>query len=142
VQPDLPPSVADELRASITRPDFDRLARSACRGLAVERYFPDEGEPSAEDLDRCERCEARIACLALALRTEDPHYRFGWFGGVGPAERSSLAEALGAGCGSNPRVDRAAQAARLRAEGWTLSAIALELNCCQRTVQRDLTGAA
>jgi DNA-binding NarL/FixJ family response regulator len=41
-----------------------------------------------------------------------------------------------------PAPDRAVRAARLRADGWTVEAIATELGCSRRTVQRYLRTAA
>jgi DNA-binding NarL/FixJ family response regulator len=38
--------------------------------------------------------------------------------------------------------DRAVQAARLKADGWTVEAIAAELGCSRRTIQRSLRIAA
>jgi hypothetical protein len=44
---------------------------------------------------RCTGCSARLACLALALRAEDPDMRCGWYGGLGPGDRDAVAEAIG-----------------------------------------------
>jgi AraC-like DNA-binding protein len=108
-----------------------------------DAYHPDQGRPADLALARCDGCQARLACLALALRAEDPEVRSGWYGGLGPADRDALAASLGL---DEPEVvlvpDSATRAARLRAAGWTIGAIAAELGCSRRTVQRHLRKAA
>lgn len=132
-----------ELRSLIrnpsTRPIFSQLQHGACRGMDPDVYHPDEGGPTELALARCFSCHARLACLGLALRAEDPEERCGWYGGLGPADRDALAASLGVGKPSaTPVTDTAARAARLRAVGWTVGSIANELRCSRRTVQRYL----
>lgn len=126
-----------------TRPILSQLQHAACRGLDPDVYHPDEGRPTELVLARCSSCHARLACLGLALRAEDPETRSGWYGGLGPADRDALAASLGVGKQpAGPATDTAARAARLRAVGWTIGSIANELRCSRRTVQRYLRKAA
>jgi AraC-like DNA-binding protein len=131
-----------ELRALIHQPDRNPLGRplrlAACRGMDLEAFFPDEGRPDDLVLARCTSCPARLACLALALRAEDHDMRWGWYGGLGPEDRDGVARTLNLEVQEAPVPDRAIQAARLRADGWTIEAIATELGCSRRTVQRYL----
>jgi AraC-like DNA-binding protein len=138
-----------ELHGLITHPDrtpLDRQLRAAaCRGMDPDAFHPDEGRPDDLVLARCTGCRARLACLALALRAEYPDVRQGWYGGLGPDDRDSVAAALGLEPPEPPEPPtphRAAQAARLRAASWTVEAIATELGCSRRTVQRYLRAAA
>lgn len=106
-------------------------------------YHPDEGRPTDLALARCFSCRARLACLGLALRAEDPEARCGWYGGLGPDDRDALAASLGGRKPSAaPATDTEARAVRLRAAGWTIGSIADELRCSRRTVQRYLRKAA
>jgi hypothetical protein len=106
-------------------------------------YHPDEGRPTDLALARCFTCRARLACLGLALRAEDPEARCGWYGGLGPDDRDALAASLGSGKPSAaPVTDTEARAVRLRAAGWTIGSIADELGRSRRTVQRYLRKAA
>jgi hypothetical protein len=131
------------IRNPSDRPVFSQLQHAACRGMDPEVYHPDEGRPTDLALVRCLSCHARLACLGLALRAEDPEARCGWYGGLGPADRDALAASLGVGKPSAILVtDTAARAARLRAVGWTIGSIAIELRCSRRTVQRYLRKAA
>lgn len=124
-------------------PVLRKLRSAACVGYDTDVFHPEGGPPSELTLARCSGCPARLACLALALRSEDPEARSGWYGGLGPADRDAVASALNAGVPAPPRVpELAARAARLWAEGWTVPAIAAELMCCDRTVQRYLRMAA
>ena len=111
--------------------------------MGPDVYHPDEGSPTELALARCLNCYARLACLGLALRAEDPEIRCGWYGGLGPADRDALAASLGVGEPLAAAVtDTAVRAARLRAAGWTIGSIANELRCSRRTVQRYLRKAA
>ena len=134
-----------ELRALIHpsgRTSLDRqLSSAACRGLDPETFHPAVDRPEPADVDRCASCTARLACLAIALRAEDPEMRTGWYGGLGPEDRDNVARALGLDNPNPPAPDRAIQAARLQADGWTVDAIAAELGCSRRTVQRYLRAA-
>jgi AraC-like DNA-binding protein len=107
-----------------------------------DAFHPDEGRPDDAVVARCTGCKARLACLALALRAEEPDKRCGWYGGFGPDDRVAVAHALSLETPEQPVPDQAVQAARLRANGWTIEAIATELGCSRRTVQRHLRTAA
>jgi hypothetical protein len=102
------------------------MAEAVCRrrddeGRLVHRpddWFPGTGERNLTRVvkARCGKCPVRDACLALAMRVEDglsgPH-RFGFFGGLGPAERYELYRE----CGSDiTRPAVAADARRMVAE--------------------------
>lgn len=113
-----------------------QLRDAACRGIDTELYFPDDGEPGELALARCAGCPARLACLAHALRTEDPDPRYGWFGGLGPADRDAVATSLTIKKPASPALDPPTRAIELRAAGWTVDAIASCLGCSRRTVQR------
>lgn len=114
------------------------LDHAACAG--TDGYHPDDGRSDELTLLRCQGCPARLACLALALRAEDPNSRAGWYGGHGPAERDDIAGILQ--LETPPSPDRTAEAARLRAEGRTVDEIAAHLVCSRRTIQRYLRKAA
>jgi len=102
-------------------------------------YHPDQGRPQDLALACCAGCPARLACLALALRAEDPEERSGWYGGLGPGDRDALSASLNLDAPVPvPTADYAARAAGLRAAGWAVGAIASELGCSRRTVQRYL----
>ena len=135
-----------ELHTLIHQPDrspLDRQLRwAACRGMDPDAFHPGEGRPADSVVARCAGCPARLACLALALRAEEPNLRCGWYGGLGPEDRDDAASALGLGTLKAPVPDRAVQAARLRANGRTVDAVAAELDCSRRTVQRYLRIAA
>ncbi len=135
-----------ELHALIHDPDRTSLGRqlgaAACRGMDTDAFHPDEGRPDGLVIARCTGCQARLACLALALGAEDPDARQGWYGGLGPDDRDGVAAALGLEPPEPPPPDRAVQAARLRAAGFTVAAIAAELGCSRRTVIRYLRAAA
>jgi hypothetical protein len=132
-----------ELRSLIRDPSssliFSKLQHAACRGMDPELYHPEQGRPADLILARCFGCRARLACLALAFRAEDPEARCGWYGGLGPGDRDALAASAGGpGPSAAPASDAEARAVRLRAAGWTIGSIAAELRCSRRTVQRYL----
>jgi hypothetical protein len=131
-----------ELRELIGGPDrqpFEcQLRDAACRGMDPDLFHPDDGQPDDLVLARCAGCPARLACLALALRAEDPAARSGWYGGYGPTERDEVAAVLDLDPAKRPVPDGAARAAELRAAGWTVREIAVTLGCSRRTVQRYL----
>jgi AraC-like DNA-binding protein len=136
-----------ELRELIDNSDFKplnhQLRRAACRGMDPEAFHPNEGRPDVLVLARCTGCPARLACLALALRAEDPDWRSGWYGGLSPDDRDAVAHTLALRRPEPlPESDRASRAAEFRAAGWTVEAIAAELGCSRRTVQRYLRIAA
>ena len=131
-----------ELSALILRPTNHGLDHAACAGADPDAYHPDEGQPDELTLFRCNGCPARLACLALALRAEDPDMREGWYGGLSPTDRDDAAMVLQLGAPRQSAPDRAVEAARLRAAGWTVNVIAAHLACSRRTVQRYLRVAA
>lgn len=135
-------SSSDEVRAFIERVPHDLLDRAACRGRGLDAYHPEVGVPDETDLAACDGCAARVACVALAFRAEDPDVRSGWYGGLGPDERDELAEKLGIGLSPPAVPERAAEALRLFEAGWTIKSIATEFGCSRRTVQRYLRLAA
>jgi hypothetical protein len=85
---------------------------------------------------RCFICPVRMGCLALALRAEDPQFRSGWYGGLGPNDRSGVAEELAVASAPHLSDDRAPEADRLRAAGLSVTEIAVRLGRSRRTVQR------
>lgn len=113
-----------ELRDLIDNTAKCNVDLAACAGADPDAYHPEEGIPSERSLDRCTGCLARLACLALALRAEDPGERVGWYGGLGPADRDGVAAALRLEAPEPPPPDRAVEAGRLRAAGWTVNRIA------------------
>jgi AraC-like DNA-binding protein len=135
-----------ELCELIHDPDLTSLDRqlraAACCGMDPDAFHPDEGRPDDLVVARCTGCQPRLACLALALRAEDPSARQGWYGGLGPDDRDGVAGVLGLKTPEPPPPDRAIQAARLRAAGWSVDAIATELGCSRRTAQRYLRATA
>ncbi len=135
-----------ELRELVTHTDHKplhrQLRRAACRGMDPSVFHPEEGRPDDIVIARCTGCLARLGCLALALRAEDPDMRSGWYGGLGPGDRDHVVAVLTLEAPEPSMPDRAAQAARLRAGGWTIEEIAAELGCSRRTVQRYLRAAA
>lgn len=129
----------DELRGLILKLDNQALDKAACVGRGTSEYHPMEGEPSPEALTRCTQCPARLACLALALRAEEPDLRYGWYGGVGPEERTLVALALDEDFSPLPE-DEDDPAVALRRSGWTINDIAAELGRSRRTIQRRTPG--
>nr|WP_241265957.1 WhiB family transcriptional regulator [Streptomyces boncukensis] len=125
------------MRAILARNTAPSTADAACAGTATESFHPEQGPPGDEALALCARCPVRLACLALALRTEDPVHREGWYGGLGPAERDALARRLRDQLAPSPPVpEEAATAYRMRREGASVGTIAAALGRCTRTVQR------
>lgn len=131
-----------ELRDLIDHPAHRNLEHAACAATDPDAYHPEEGQPNELSLFRCNGCTARLACLALALRAEDPDSRAGWYGGLSPADRDDVAAIVQLELPQPPAPDRAVEAARLRAAGWTINRIAAHLACSRRTVQRYLRTAA
>lgn len=125
-----------QLRNLIDHPGKRDLDHASCAGANTDAYHPEEGPPDELTLFRCQGCPVRLACLALALRAEDSGGRAGWYGGLGPADRDDIAAVLRLSVDQPATPDRALEAARLRAEGWTVSEIAAQLACSRRTVHR------
>jgi hypothetical protein len=123
--------------------------RAACADWPTSHnpYFPDDDQmPSTEALACCAACSVADECLATALVHEAlDEFRFGWWGGVGPAERGQIWSELDVPAPQTGDVDLrnpAAIARHLRAEQRTVSAIAAELGCTERTVYRYLAASA
>lgn len=135
----------------IQEPGTTRQAWSvhaACQHLASDLFFPDEGKaPPQQALACCETCPVALHCLATALVHEaSDGYRFGWWGGLSPLERDHIWAQLRA-----PAIptqveihlrDPMAIARHLRDQSRTISAIAAELGCSERTVYRYLAASA
>jgi hypothetical protein len=130
-----------ELRDLVNSPADLTLDQAACAGVDPELYHP-EGQPDELSLFRCSACPARLACLALALRAEDAEVRSGWYGGISPTDRDDIAQILRLEPSQPVVPDRAVEAARLQASGWTINQIATQIGCSRRTVQRYLRIAA
>jgi hypothetical protein len=111
------------------------LSGAACAGVDPELYHPD-GPLDEVSAARCSICPVRMGCLALALRAEDPEFRSGWYGGLGPNARSRVAEELEVASAPHLSCDRTPEAVRLRAAGLSVTEIAVRLGCSRRTVQR------
>lgn len=124
----------DELLDLITTLTID-LSGAACAGVDPELYHPD-GPLDEVSAARCSICPVRMGCLALALRAEDPQFRSGWYGGLGPHDRSDVAEELAMASAPHLSCDRTREAVRLRATGLSVTEIAVRLGCSRRTVQR------
>jgi hypothetical protein len=125
------------------------VRRGACVELALpdDAYFPADDEvPSVEALGGCCFCPVRNECLATALAHEAvDDDRFGWWGGLSPAERDLLWARLDLPGRQPVEIDfrdLAAVARYLRAQRHTISAIAAALGCSERTVYRYLAATA
>ena len=71
-----------ELRDQSPRRPSAHTARprdAARRGMDPDLVHPDDGQPDELVIARCTGCPARLACLALALRAEEPDARAGWY---------------------------------------------------------------
>jgi hypothetical protein len=70
---------------------------AACRGLATAEFFGDR-TAMAKGRARCRGCPVAEVCLWWGVVAEwDLGYRFGIWGGAGPAVRARLARATGLG---------------------------------------------
>jgi hypothetical protein len=123
--------------------------RAACVECDVdpEAYFPEDTEPPPADaLACCAACPVSQQCLASALVHESlDGYRFGWWGGFGPAERDALWRRLDVAPlqPANVSLWTTAEIARyMRDEDYTVPAIAAELGCTERSVYRYLAASA
>src|ERR1700730_2315707 len=73
------------------------MDRAACRGLGTAEFFGD-WTAMAKGRARCGSCPVAEVCLWWGIVAEwDLPYRFGIWGGVGPAVRARLARATGLG---------------------------------------------
>jgi hypothetical protein len=71
------------------------MNRAACRGLGTAEFFGD-WTAMAKGRARCRACPVAEVCLWWGVVAEwDLSYRFGIWGGVGPAVRARLARATG-----------------------------------------------
>jgi DNA-binding CsgD family transcriptional regulator len=124
-----------ELLNLIRNPRAIDLSGAVCAGVDPDIYHPD-GPLDEVSAARCSACPVRLRCLALALSAEDPEARSGWYGGLGPEDRSRIANDLAVASASPRSADRTHEAVRLRAAGMTVDQIAARLACSRRTVQR------
>jgi hypothetical protein len=127
-----------QLLGLIEDPGHRGLDEAACAGTDPDAYHPERGRPDELALRRCRGCPARLPCLALALRAEEPDARAGWYGGLGPVERDRIASDLQPPTGNPAPTGQPVEASRLRTAGHTVTEIAAELGCSRRTVQRYL----
>lgn len=125
---------------------------AACNGFisdVASPYIPDDDDavPPNEALDLCDHCPVSLHCLAAALVFETGgDLRFGWWGGLSPAERDEVAVTIALPA-VRINVDLtdmppAERALHLRAQQCSVPAIAAELGCTERTVYRYLARAA
>jgi WhiB family redox-sensing transcriptional regulator len=77
----MPPEIA----ALLKRPAWQ--ADAACRGRAVDTFFPGANEDLADIIAICRGCPVKTECLNYAL--EDPSLKGVW-GGTSARERSRL----------------------------------------------------
>lgn len=69
------------------------MSHAACRGLGTPEFFGDR-TAMAKGRARCRACPVAEVCLWWAVVAEwDLSYRFGIWGGVGPAGRARIAGA-------------------------------------------------
>lgn len=125
------------------------VRRAACLEQAIDtdEYFPDDhGLPSAAALGCCASCPVRGECLATALVHEATDgYRFGWWGGLGPDHRQELSSRIDVPGQLRSKIgtgDPGALARHLRAQRYSISAIASQLGCSERAVYRYLAATA
>ena len=68
---------------------------ASCRGIATNIHFPEEPIKTDQAWDKartyCRNCPVKTWCLELALKAEQPGYRYGMFGGLTPYEREQYA---------------------------------------------------
>jgi hypothetical protein len=125
---------------------WEERAACVCLAPGIDAYFPDDGElPPADALVLCRWCPVATECLATALVHESQDgYRFGWWGGAGPAEREEIARRLGIkAMPVELDVHEPADLARyLRSQDHTIASIAALLGCTERTVYRYLANPA
>jgi WhiB family transcriptional regulator, redox-sensing transcriptional regulator len=70
---------------------FDRtpwMAKAACRGVAVDLFFPDRGATTREAKEVCRGCEVREECLEYSLGSAPE--KFGIWGGMSERERRRM----------------------------------------------------
>ena len=117
---------------------------AACADAPSFPYHPEDREcPSADALALCLECPVRQECLATALHHEaTAGYRDGWWGGFSPEDRDRLARELRIDSPAVEDDDPANRARSLRADGLTVSSIAFELGCTERTAYRYLAASA
>jgi hypothetical protein len=140
----------DDLVTLIQKPGtatHDWADHGACTGLSGDPYFPDEDEqPPAEAIRLCVSCPVAGQCLASALLYEAADgLRHGWWGGYSPDQRAALWPRLRDQAVELPVLalsDPSSIARRLRANRWTVKAIAAELGCTERSVYRYLAETA
>jgi hypothetical protein len=73
------------------------ITHAACRGAGTAEFYGDR-TAMAKGRARCRACPVAEVCLWWAMVAEsDLSYRFGIWGGVGPAARARIAETTGLG---------------------------------------------
>lgn len=107
---------------------------AACRGEPVDAFFPETQGVPPEVAALCASCDVRAECLDHGLRYETE----GIWGGTSPTQRRRLRRVQGISIGP---AGYAAQAAELYEAGWTIDAIAVELETTTRSVWRYLDDA-
>ncbi len=148
--PTIPLVDDDHLVALIHNPgsaSHDWADMAGCAGVSGDPYFPEEGEePPAEAIQLCVSCPVSGECLASALVYEAADgLRHGWWGGYSPDQRAALWPTLRGRAVELPALtlsDPASITRRLRADRWTVTAIAAQLGCTERTVYRYLADTA
>lgn len=126
-----------QFRDLIADPRSIDLSDATCAGVDTGVYHP-EGDLDELSVARCSTCPARLRCLAYAMGLEDANYRSGWYGGLGPSDRDTIASELKLTAPQYHPSDKGQLAVQLRGEGLTVSEIATRLMCSRRTVQRYL----
>lgn len=130
--------------------DHSWVERAACAEATPaddHLYFPELGVPPQYALALCEGCPVAAECLATGLFYDaDDGLRFGWWGGVSPDEREDLLVSLETLGDASPQqvasMPSAATARQLRAQNFTITAIASTLGCTERSVYRYLAASA
>lgn len=70
------------LRSLFVRPSW--MEHAACRGMPVELFFPERGEPVKNALETCKKCPVRQQCLDMAINNPE---REGIWGGQSSRSR-------------------------------------------------------
>lgn len=67
--------------------DAEWVHRAACRGMAVDVFFPAQGQSLAAARNTCKRCEVRMECLEHAMLQPEA---VGIWGGLSERERRRI----------------------------------------------------
>ena len=74
------------------------MAQAACRGTGVAGFFGTPEEMTRARAQHCAGCPVQEICLWWAIGAEaEVGYRFGIWGGVGPAVRAQITSITGVG---------------------------------------------